>query len=602
MISKRDVLAGASAMLGAAVLARAAQAAVKPAIVRVPITFTPDNKPVLSLTIGGKGPYRFVLDTGAFTSVINESIAKDLKLHSGMPIKTRSIKGDESSYVYQAQDIVIGGRLPLPRMSFVGAANFNNFGVDGLLPASFLTFLPSQLDFEAKEIRYYIGGAEMDLDGFEKLPTFFQADRDDQAEKVYAEINFDGRKLVYCVDTGAASNLFVFSGIVDRYKLWDKYPILRKGQTRGVNGEALEVRLVQGPNITFGGLKIPSMPVTLGDPKEIQDLSDNHDGLIGTPFLRHFTLAFNDKALYLKPNNSYASLTNFLPDSALPDVPAAVSPDQPAVPFLYGENRRIVVPGRIGEGPAFTCVLNTGVAASQVGAKRAAEVGLSALPSGDFDGSAITFSSIRLPKLKLADRKEAPNGNPELGLDFLTLLSTGIDFDQNQITFFIKTQPDLTGYVKLPAERKAGDGRFQVKATLNGRQITCLIHTCMQMGVLLPPGTVKAWNLWDAFPDAENRFLTSDTGQREKTRYVKVKGFDLAGLHVDVAPVTMVDPAASPSPEWGSFDAVVGMGILHRLNIVFVGGEMWVKPNSFWADGAAAQSPAPGASTPPPAS
>ncbi len=598
MISKRDVLTGASAALVSMLAVRAAQAAGKPMVVPIPITLTRGGKPVLSLTIGGKGPYRFILDTGAFACVINESLAKELKLHSGLPIKTGSIKGTETSYTYAAENLIVGGRLPMSRMSFVGAANFQDPDADGLLPASFLTFLPSQLDYEAKEIRYYINGAEMDLNGFEKVPAFFDGNGDrDSTQKVYAELNFDGRKLVCCVDTGAAGNLLIYSGPVSRYKLWDKYPVLRTMKARGVNGQSLETRVVQAQNISFGGLKIPSMPVQLSDPNEL--MSDVHDGLIGTPFLRHFIVAFGpDKSLYLKPNSSFAQLTNYLPDAAVPVAPP-VSLDQPAVPFLYGDDRRIIVPGRVGEGSAFMCLLNTGNATSKVGNKRAAELGLPATPDGGFDGSGITFSSIRLPKLKLTP-SASEAANPELGTDFLTQLPTGMDFDKNLLSFFIKTQPDLTGYVKLAAT-KTGDGRFQFKATLNGRDMNCLLHTAMPFGVLLPPATVKAWDMWNAFPDAENRVLGGPGNRPDKTRYVKVKSLDFAGLHVDVAPVTMVDPAAPPLPYADGFDALIGMGIVRRLNIVFIGGEIWVRPNSFWTDAKPAQSPAPGSSTPPPA-
>jgi hypothetical protein len=582
MISKRDVLTGGSALLGTMVYARAAQAAAKPMIVPVPITFY-GGQPVLSLTIGGQGPYHFILDTGSDLPAIKEPLAKQLGLHMAGSIKMESLKGDESSYLYQAETLVIGGRLPLPRMTFVGMANFKETGVDGLLPASFLTFLPSQLDFEAKEIRYYIGGAEMDLTGFDKVPAFFEAEREGQAEKVYVEVNFDGRKLVCCLDTGAPANLFVYSGVVDRFKLWDKYPIVRDIKVAGVNGQGMQTRLVQGVNLSFGTLKIPSMPVTLGDPKEYEQMSDTHDGLVGTPFMRHFIVAFGaDKSLYFKPNSSFPALTNQVPDSLIADAPAGTL-EAPAVPFLYGDDRRIVIPGRVGDGPAFTCLLNTGVVASGVGAKRAADLGLPTLPTGDVDGSNITFSSVRLPKLKFKSVTANPNINPELGLDFLTLLPTALDFDQNLLTFFIKATPDLTGYVKLPAERKSGNGRFLVKTTLAGHDLSCLIDTLVPLAILVPPATTKALNLWDAVPNPVERPLGAGAAA-VKTRLVGMKGFDMGSFHIDMAPVTLIDPTAT-GPAYGGVDAVLGMGILHRLNLVFAGdGSVWAKPNSFWAD------------------
>ena len=91
------------------------------------------------------------------------------------------------------------------------------------MPASFLTHLPSQLDYENQEIRYFLDGAEMDLEGFERTDAFFQANGEKSAEKVYVNFALDGRKLVCGLDTGAGAAILVGGSYVESHHLRDKY-------------------------------------------------------------------------------------------------------------------------------------------------------------------------------------------------------------------------------------------------------------------------------------------------------------------------------------------------------------------------------------------
>ena len=184
MTTRRDVWRGAGALAALAVLPGTGLAA-SPVIVRVPIGFARNGMPLLRLTLDGKGPYRFAIDTGAFAPCIRESLAKELKLSRNGSIRTSSLKGDEADYIYVAENVVVGCGLPFPKMSFIGFGKFPSSDMDGVLPASFLTSLPSQLDYEKREIRYYLNGANMDLDGFVRVDAFFQAQNDKVAEKVF---------------------------------------------------------------------------------------------------------------------------------------------------------------------------------------------------------------------------------------------------------------------------------------------------------------------------------------------------------------------------------------------------------------------------------
>ena len=337
-------------------------------------------------------------------------------------------------------------------------------------------------------------------------------------------------------------------------------------------------------NVAVGDLVLTTMPVTLIDPKSGDSLHQGGiDGLVGTPFLKHFTVAFNArKELYLKPNASYARLTNTMPET---DVPEEAAPGTAVIPFLYGEARKILLPGKVGDKPALPFVLTTGNAASAIDPSIAATLGLTRVADGSFDASQVEFGSVRLPRLKLQTRTPPYAAKASLGLDFLLAMSSGLDFDANRLTFFIDAAPDRTGYVKTDAVREVrddtGQSRLYIKVRLDGQDLNCRIDTDAQMALFLPPQTVKTRNLWDRFPDAESRQGRNNEGRVIRTRYAKGPEFEIAGIRTAVSPLTLSDPAQLPDGEDRHIDGVIGMGMLRRFNILFdPDGGMWIRPNT----------------------
>jgi hypothetical protein len=578
MTTRRDLWQAALATAAFSFVPVLANAAGKPVIVRVKFTFARNGMPLLPLMIDGKGPYKFLLDTGMFAPGIRESLAKELKLHSGQPIKMTSLKGSDMVNVYRAENVVVGGGLPFGRMSFVGFETFPLPDADGLLPASLLTHLASQLDYENQEIRYYLNGAEMDLDGFERADAFFQDAGENTPEKVYVNFTLDGHKLLCVLDTGAQSAILIGGGYVASRHLWDRYKVLYEGTSRGLNGKTIRSRTVAIPDLAVGTIHLNLLPVDLADPKALDSL-DDIDGLIGSNLLHKFTLAFTGKKeLYLKPNAAYARISGTIPDQAL----RAGAPHG-SIAFLYGEDRKILLPASVEGKPAFPFVFETGEAKSAIAVDIAEQQGIPALPGGGFDGGVLTFGDIRLPHLVLGERSGKQRPKALLGLDILQGVPVSLDFDALLMTFYTDRPPDLSGYTRTDIVRMAKEGGgagLYVTVKLAGIDTVCRIDTGYPPGIILPPQTVGARNLWNAFPGAEDRAMLQASGRPTKARFVKMQGLDFSGFHIEDVPVTLVDPTADAGAADKVVDAVIGMGIIRRFNIVFdKDGAVWFKPN-----------------------
>ncbi len=578
MLSKRDLLAGGSALLalGAAPVRAQDKSAPKTHyIVEVPITFDAENRPLVGLFIGESGPYRFMIDTGAFGSLIREDLAKTLKLTAHDVVTTSSLAGRaDRNYVYEAHNVLMGGIFKIPNLDLIGEDKLPHSGVDGVLPASILTALATELDYEGAQVRYYLEGATQDLTGFVKLNAESQADYDGGAEKIYARVKLDGHDLLCLVDTGAAGHIFLSGAYVQSHGLWHKNADAGQAGAAGANGEAVKTRIVKMPNFEFGPVHFDEVWVTLGDPGGLDNLLNmGVDGIIGDDLLRQFTLAFAPHhTVYIKPNSRFSPAAG-----ARPMVNYAINPKQPVLPFLYRDDRRILLVAKAGDKPV-GCLINTEVVKNAIAPVAAQTLGLAAA-GGGFDGSTLAIDGQwHAPHLVLG-AKPSLNGRPlavDLGLDFLIAQSSRLDFDLNELTLFPEGVPDLTGY-SLFATRQAGeDSRFYITVKLAGVDTVCLVDTNAPATLTMAPQAVKARNLWDAFPDAEHR-----RNATSELRLVKMTGLDAGGLHLDTAPVLLVDPASPES--FPPCDALLGMGFLHRCNWIFTpDGKLYAKPNGFW--------------------
>jgi hypothetical protein len=66
------------------------------------------GRPVVDLMISGKGPYRFILDTGAVTTVVSEELSRDLSLSAPEGMQVASASGGPPPAIVMISEIRIG--------------------------------------------------------------------------------------------------------------------------------------------------------------------------------------------------------------------------------------------------------------------------------------------------------------------------------------------------------------------------------------------------------------------------------------------------------------------------------------------------------------
>ncbi|WP_140985674.1 aspartyl protease family protein [Asticcacaulis tiandongensis] len=545
----------------------------EPRIVRVPLTLYRRGLPMVQAHLNGRGPYNFLLDTGASTSLVKHKIAVEAGLRPVGQGVIRGASGTETTELYHVSHLQVGDGLNLREWQVVGSRGFNVPDVDGLLSIEALTSVPCQIDFQAKELRYYPVAGSMDLTGFGNLEAQFHGGRARSIKRAYIRLNLAGRKINCLLDTGAEAPLSLFADYVEAQKLWDKYPLIGEGRSQGVNGKTVSNRIVEMRDIQVGGIWVPRMAVMLANPDDRNAMKGgaHAQGVVGAAFLSAFILAFDgERSVHVKSTGSLLGLAP--PEKVQPNLPEAVA-GRETIPFRLGEDRRFLFPVTVG-GKTYSGAFALADAQSTIGSNMARVCGLKALPEGGYDASALVFGEVSVAGFRLFEA-ENPKQSIHLGQDFLRLLPSELNLDDKYMTRYTEGAPEKTGYSRLPVERDA-KGRMILPAKLAGRDMRFVLDTLVGYGVMLTPASVRKHALWDAYPKAENRL----SGAKTKIRYTGISGLEFGDFRIDPAPVTLFDPAAADDPKYEGLDGAISIGVLWRFNMIFdQDGSVWFKPN-----------------------
>ncbi len=295
MITKRLFLGGLTATAGLPMAARAGDNE----FVRVPLTIGRAGRVRIAVTINDNGPFNFVVDTGAYSSGILDSLAKTLKLPFLEGRTQVGIGGENIQSIYSAKKVVLGGKFTQKDVALGGIGRLGT-AEEGLLAAGFLTSLPSELDYGLSEARIYVKG-QPSLDGYVPVKSYINGEDRFSSPQIFVFATIDGIPLRLNVDTGSPAALLIFPSVVKAHGLWNKYGEGQASKSTGVTGDSVPAREVVMPDFTLSDISIPRLPVKLMDPNGHQD-SMGVDGLLGAGFLKMFCMAVSHTGVAFRPN------------------------------------------------------------------------------------------------------------------------------------------------------------------------------------------------------------------------------------------------------------------------------------------------------------
>jgi aspartyl protease len=232
--------------------------------------------------VNGRGPYRFVVDSGADTSAIGLRVARDLQLPLGTPVVMNDMT---------ARDVV--DRVKVDELSFgpssvreleLPALKEGDIGGDGMLGIDALVHQRLLLDFE----KHLIKVEDARGPAFSMPGAIVITARRQRGQLILTRVSAGGVPLDAVVDTGSEIT-------VGNLALRDR--LLKKGRTDfstvtviGVTGVSVDLQVAHVPELRLGPVVLRDVPIAFADlpPFKIFGLADEPGLLLGSDILEKF--------------------------------------------------------------------------------------------------------------------------------------------------------------------------------------------------------------------------------------------------------------------------------------------------------------------------
>lgn len=300
---------GAGALVGPAP-ARAQDVALPP---------DPDQQPIqllsnlftrvgAALTLNGRGPYTFVIDTGAGATAIADTVAEQLALPRLDPMLVHGITTATVTPTVGVDRILLSGlgfrdlRCPvLPR---------DQLGADGLLGLDVLgrfrlgfDIVRRSASLTVRGMRVVMGGTDM-VTGTRLRRDGVRAVRGRFGQLILTEVVVEGQPVAAFIDSGAQysiGNLPLREAITARRTRGGRFS--RTLPIYGVTGQSLQADLARVDDLRLGGSRLGSTPLLFADLHCFRtlELADRPALLIGADLLGRFRQVTMDF-----PNNRIA--------------------------------------------------------------------------------------------------------------------------------------------------------------------------------------------------------------------------------------------------------------------------------------------------------
>jgi len=241
-----------------------------------------DTRLSVEVQIDGRGPYHFLVDSGADTSVVGLQIAKSLQLPLGSPVILNGMTGSDLVDRVKVGSLALGPsivrdvELPVLRESDVGG--------DGLVGIDALVEQRLMLDFERRLIKVEDARKPWKAEPGDIVIVA----RRRRGQLILTQVRAAGLPLLAVIDTGAQVT-------IGNTALRDR--LLRKHRDKfwtadmiGVTGVHIQLPMALVAELQVGPVTLENVPIAFADvpPFELFGLSSEPAILLGTDILQLF--------------------------------------------------------------------------------------------------------------------------------------------------------------------------------------------------------------------------------------------------------------------------------------------------------------------------
>lgn len=236
----------------------------------------------VEVLVNGRGPYRFLVDSGADTSVVGLRIARELQLPVGTPVTLHGMTGSAVVGTVQVRELSLGQGtvrdLELPALRDQDVGGEGMIGIDALVHQRLM------MDFEKRVIKAEDARQPAKLIDGEIIVTA----RRQRGQLILTQVTAAGLPVEAVIDTGSEIT-------IGNFALRD---VLLRGNRRkfvtvpiiGVTGAQIELQLARIGELQLGSVTLRDVPIAFADapPFTVFGLSKEPALLLGTDLLETF--------------------------------------------------------------------------------------------------------------------------------------------------------------------------------------------------------------------------------------------------------------------------------------------------------------------------
>jgi len=241
-----------------------------------------NSRMTIAVTVNGKGPYRFVVDSGADSSVIGRRIASALRLPQGRPVTLNGMTG--SSIVPRVLVDELGlGPVAVPNLELPVLAE-DDMGGDGMLGIDALAEERLMMDFEKRLIT---------VEDAKKPPPRMDGEivvtaRRRRGQLILTQAKANGRAIEAVIDTG--TEITIGNSALRNEIIRRRSGKFEKILVTGVTGVTVELDIARVNEIRLGSVILRDVPIAFADvpPFEVFGMAEKPSLLLGTDLMETF--------------------------------------------------------------------------------------------------------------------------------------------------------------------------------------------------------------------------------------------------------------------------------------------------------------------------
>tara|TARA_R110002167_G_scaffold15735_12_gene62569 strand:+ start:832 stop:1992 length:1161 start_codon:yes stop_codon:yes gene_type:complete len=276
VLDRRLLLGSGLALLASPAVAR------RQGVIEAPIEVG-DHRVTIAAHLNGRGPYRFVIDTGAQLSGVSSGLARELGLRAARTVRLNGRQFD----VYAIDELLLGGVVRQAEAAFFGLDDARTLGGEGLLAAGMVTTVDSELLHGEGLWRLHPSGLAT-MDGYDLVAARLDRARvSGLSARPHGPVRVRDTEIDAVWDTGGPHALSLPSGLAGRLGLTGPDTPFAPIPGASIRGRAtVPARMIAAPPIRVGNETFDGGRIVIRMDDSLSDAV-----ILGFPVLRGLDLA-----------------------------------------------------------------------------------------------------------------------------------------------------------------------------------------------------------------------------------------------------------------------------------------------------------------------